>query len=137
MRVLFWYFDKFNWKPSMKTLETAPKADKGNYSEVVAAFVHVEPSDLSEEKKGKVETKLVKNCKWLAGKWGTKKVIIHSFAHLSEEKGAPEEARQLLSRAANRIKSAGYEVNETPYGYFLDIELQAPGKPLARIYKEF
>ncbi len=135
MRVLFWFCEHFAWKPSMKTLDTADEAEADSWEGTAAAFVHVESKDV-EEGSGS-ETKLVKNAKWLARKWEVKRIVLHSFAHLGEEKGDPEKARDLLNRAQDRLENAGYDVKQTPYGYFFDIEIKAPGKPLARIYKEW
>lgn len=135
MRVLFWYCDKFSWAPAMKTLETMPEAEKGTYQEVLVAFIHVEPQDLIEG--NSAEKKLLKNIKWLAKKWDNKKVILHSFTHLGEEKADAGEALNLLNRIEIRLKNVDYEVIQTPYGYFLDLDMQAKGHPLARIYKEF
>ena len=101
----------------------------------VVAFIHIEPQDVREG--SSAETKLVKNTKWLARKWETRKIILHSFSHLGEEKAGPAEAKALLDRAAMRLQKAGYESFQTPYGYFNDLELKAPGHPLARLYKSF
>lgn len=84
-----------------------------------------------------IETKLVKNAKWLARKWETNTIILHSFTHLGEEKADPEAAMALLKRAGKRLEKAGYTTVQTPYGYFHDLSIQAPGHPLARIYKAF
>ncbi|RLB55396.1 MAG: hypothetical protein DRJ42_06350 [Deltaproteobacteria bacterium] len=40
-----------------------------------------------------------------------------------------------LTRAEGRLVKAGYSASQMPYGYFLDLELTAPGHPLARVYK--
>lgn len=133
MRALFWYCDHIGWTPAMKTLEDAPEAAAGGRDRVVAAFVHVEPGDVAPETGA--ETKLVKNAKWLARKWETQEILLHSFTHLGEDKAEPEAARALLSRAEERLAAAGYLASQTPYGYFLDLDLRAPGHPLARIYK--
>ena len=135
MRVMLWYCSEFSWQPSMKTVESAEEAKPGTYANQVVAFVHVEPKDI--ESGSQSETKLVKNCKWLARKWGVKSIILHSFAHLGTEKADVEESKKLFDRVETRLKNADYEVIQTPYGYFLDINIKAPGKPLARIYKEF
>ena len=135
MRVLFWYCNRFQWKPAIKTLEDAPDASADAYDEVVVAFIHVEPRDTDSG--NSAETKLVKNAKWLARKWETKRIILHSFTHLGEEKADPEAAKVLIERAAKRLDTAGYRVAATPYGYFNDLSLHAPGHPLARIYKAF
>ncbi len=135
MRVLFWYCEQFDWTPAIKTLEDAPEAGPAENENAVVAFVHVEPKDV--EKGSSAETKLVKNAKWLGRKWENQRVILHSFTHLGEEKALPEDARALLDRAQKRLESAGYLISQTPYGYFLDLRINAPGHPLARIYKEF
>ena len=135
MRVLFWYCDRFAWDPAIKTLEDAPDAAADAHEKVVAAFIHVEPQDAGSD--SSAETKLVKNAKWLARKWETQTVILHSFTHLGEEKAEPASARALIERAGKRLETAGYRAVTTPYGYFNDLSLQAPGHPLARIYKAF
>ena len=133
MRVLFWYCRKFAWRPANRTLDDAAPAVPAQHSDCVVAFVHVEPEDSREG--SRAETKLVKNAKWLARKWDVNQIILHSFTHLGEEKAAPDEARELLLRAGNRLEAAGYKAVHTPYGYYLDLDIQAPGDALARIYK--
>ncbi|PID39176.1 MAG: hypothetical protein CR984_07795 [Proteobacteria bacterium] len=135
MRVLFWFCDEFGVNPSMKTLEDAPQADPGSWSACVAAFIHVEPQDIVEG--STAETKLVKNTKWLARKWETRQIVLHSFTHLGEKKAGPAASKALIDRVHVRLENAGYTAAQTPYGYFNDIFMKAPGHPLARIFKEF
>jgi hypothetical protein len=135
MRVLFWYCDHFAWKPTLKTLPDAAPADPGDHTCAVVAFVHVEPHDVLEG--STAETKLVKNAKWLARKWEVRNVVLHSFSHLGDNKAAPKVALDLLQRTRNRLETAQYLCRLTPYGYFNDISITAPGHPLARVYKEF
>jgi len=135
MRVLFWYCTRFDWVPASKTLEDAPEAVAAQNANVVVAFVHVEPGD--PEPSSSAETKLVKNAKWLARKWDTRQVVLHSFTHLGEKKAEPQEAKLLMENAAKRLTAAGYTVTQTPYGYFNDLLIEAPGHALARIYKQF
>jgi hypothetical protein len=133
LRLLLWYCSRFGWKPAKKTLEDVPDGSPGEAEDAVVAFINVEPLD--EERAGKVETKLVKNVKWLAGKWETKTVVLHSFTHLGEEKAGEEFSRGLFDRARERLEQAGYRVVETPYGHFNDLDLAAPGHP-ARVFKQ-
>jgi len=135
MRVLFWYCDTFAWNPAIKALDDAPDAAADVHEKAVVAFIHVEPEDVEDH--NSAETKLVKNAKWLARKWETSVIILHSFTHLGEEKAEPEDAKALLDRAQQRLESAGYKAFQTPYGYFNDLTIQAQGHPLARIYKAF
>lgn len=135
MRVLFWFCDRFAWTPTLKTLEEAPDAAPDERTRAVVAFIHVEPGDLGDG--SSAETKLVKNAKWVARKWEVQVVVLHSFTHLGEAKADPEAAKALIDRAEERLKSAGYQAVQTPYGYFNDLSIEAPGHPLARIFKEF
>ncbi|WP_373501751.1 threonyl-tRNA synthetase editing domain-containing protein [Desulfococcus sp.] len=135
MRVLFWFCERFAWTPTLKTLENAPDAAPDERTRAVVAFIHVEPGDLGDG--SSAETKLVKNAKWVARKWEAQEVVLHSFTHLGEAKADPEAARALIDRAGERLKSAGYATVQTPYGYFNDLSIEAPGHPLARIFKEF
>ena len=135
MRLLLWYCDRFAWNPSMRTLEHAPDAKPMSHEQTVVAFIHIEPSDVVDG--SSAETKLVKNAKWLARKWETTKIVLHSFTHLGEQKADPEAAKELIDRVQKRLETAGYMAVQTPYGYFNDLSMDAPGHPLARIYKEF
>ena len=135
MRVLYWYCNEFAWQPTLQSLPEVPPAKPGKFAQAVVAFVHIEPEDLLEE--NRAETKLVKNAKWLARKWEVQQIILHSFSHLGERKAAPDGARELLVRASKRLVEASYQCHLTPYGYFNDLAISAPGHPLARIYKEF
>ncbi len=135
MRVLYWYCTRFTWTPALKTIGEAPDAEAGCHERTIVAFVHVEPQDLEPD--SSAETKLVKNAKWVARKWELKEIILHSFTHLGSSKAEPGEARLLLDRAQKRLETAGYQCCQTPWGYFLDLDMEAPGHPLARIFKEF
>lgn len=135
MRVLFWYCDKFAWTPTIKTLDQVPISKPDGKNKIVVAFVHIEPKDV--EQGSSSETKLVKNAKWLARKWDVTKILLHSFTHLGEEKADPDQAKLLLDRVHQRLLKAEYDASLTAYGYYNDLVIEAPGHPLARIYKEF
>lgn len=119
----------------MKTIDSVPDAGPDEHSDTIVAFVHVEPGDA--EPGSSAETKLVKNAKWAARKWEVSNIILHSFTHLGEQKAEPDQARQILDNAQERLSAAGYQTVQTPYGYFNDLVIKTQGHPLARIYKEF
>jgi hypothetical protein len=130
------YADTFGYKTSVKTLESVPTSDEEKVLEnALLGFIHIEPKD--EENLSSIETKLVKNLKWAARKNDTNTVILHSFAHLAESKADPEVTKQLMDNAESRLINAGYKTYQTPFGYFLDLDIKAPGHALARLFKEF
>ena len=135
MKLLIIYADKFAYKTSLKGLESAPEAAEQNIIEdAVVGFIHVEEKD--EANLSNVETKLIKNLKWAARKNNTERIVLHSFTHLSESKASSEITSQLLDNSELRLKKSNYDVYQTPFGYFLDLDVKAPGNPLARLFKD-
>jgi len=135
MKLLIIYADKFGYKTSRKGLEEVEEInEEKSYTDVLVGFIHVEEKD--EENLSSVETKMIKQLKWAARKNETNKIILHSFAHLSESKGSPNVTKKLFDSAEERLVNSEYEVYQTPFGYFLDLDLQAPGHSLARLFKD-
>lgn len=134
MKVLLIYCREFGYTPSVKTLADADTdAEPRTLENIQTAFIQVEQEDLERSKA--VETRLVKNLKWICGKNESREVVLHSFAHLSESKADPGFTREFLDRVEARMTNAGYRVHQTPFGYFLDLRIDAPGFSLARVFK--
>jgi hypothetical protein len=135
MRLLMLFVTDFAYRPGRKTLAEVPVVTAGRrWTDGVLAFVHAEPADAGGSG---VVTKLVKNLKWAARKNNTQRIILHSFAHLGERRASPDVAASILEQTEQRLRDAGYAASQTPFGYLLDVELNAPGREFARIYKEF
>ena len=136
MKLLMIYTDRFQYEPAVKTLEDELDCSEGKeITTAVVGLIHAE--SLDEENVSGVEKKLIKNLKWGARKNETQRIVLHSFSHLAETKAGAAFTRELLIRAAERLRNAGYEVWQTPFGYFLDLDLQAPGRSTARIFASF
>ena len=130
------YSEKFAYKTNIKNLESVEKyEEERQIKDALVGFIQVEQKD--EEGIAKAETKMIKNLKWAAKKNDTTNIILHSFAHLSMSKADEKITKEMFDRAEERLKNSGYEVSQTPFGYFLDLDIQAPGKSLARVFKEF
>lgn len=135
MKLLMIYANRFAYRTSLKSLDSVSETDEHEIIEnAVVGFIHIEERD--EVNLSNVETKLIKNLKWAARKNNTEKIVLHSFTHLSESKAAPEITKKLLDNSEQRLKKADYEIYQTPFGYFLDLDVDAPGNPLARLFKE-
>ncbi len=136
MKLLMFYVDLFRFRPTVRASdEFDDEPQNGEVQDAVLGFIQVEEED--EQKISHSTTKLIKNLKWLAGKNDTKKIILHSFSHLSESKASARVVKEIFANASARLQNAGYEVSQTPLGYVCDIELKAPGSLLARILKSF
>lgn len=135
MKLLMIYATRFNYKTTRKSLESAGDIEEQRTVEdTVVGFIHVEEKD--EDRLSDVETKMIKNLKWAARKNNTNRIVLHSFTHLSESKAPTDITKQLLDNAEQRLKNADYQVDQTPFGYFLDLDVVAPGYPLARLFKD-
>ncbi len=135
MKLLMIYADKFGYKTNRKGWEEAPDINEEKEIEnALVGFIHLEKED--EEKLSAVETKMIKQLKWAARKNETERIVLHSFAHLSESKASPALIKNLFDSAEERLINSGYQVFQTPFGYFLDLEFKAPGNSLARIFKD-
>ncbi|MBN2401103.1 MAG: threonyl-tRNA synthetase editing domain-containing protein [Spirochaetes bacterium] len=135
MKLLLIYCKRFGYTPTVKTVESGNDfCMPAEYENVQVAFIHVEQADIEKDKEA--EKKLIKNLKWVCGKNQVNKIILHSFAHLSESKADPEFTMLFFNRIEERMKNAGYEVHQTPFGYFLDLQVDAPGFSLARVFKD-
>jgi len=130
------YSKRISYEPKVKNLESASDTEKGaEYKEILVAFIHAEAQDEKDMKE--TETKLVKNLKWGARKNETKRILLHSFAHLSSSKASPEFTKELFDKVQERLNKSGYETYQSPFGYFLDLSIDLPGYSQARIFREF
>ena len=128
------YVDEFRYNPAQKNLGSAEEITEGaSFKNSILAFIQVEESDEGYDLKSR-EKKLVNHLKWTARKNNCSSVILHSFAHLSDSKASVEFTKELFDLAEKRLQNAGFETAQTPFGYFLDLEIKAPGYSLARIW---
>ena len=134
MKLLIFQARRFHWTSFSKTLGNVPDQDVSEtITDAVVVFFHAEAED---EAKPKLETKLVKNIKWLANKRKLKNIVLHSFTHLSGSTASPEFAQDLLNRLDERLAGTGYQVWQTPFGYFCEWDLAVYGDSLAKVFKE-
>lgn len=135
MKLLLFYAHSWWYKTALKSLQYMPDINKDESIEKTAViFLHAE---LEDEQKGKsLLEKLVKNIKWLAGKFQTKNVVIHSFNHLSTSKASPEFSEKIIKDLTIKLENAGYKVICTPFGYFNEFKIHVAGESLAKVFKE-
>jgi len=134
MKLLLFQAKKFYWKSFSKTLDDVPEQEVAEtVTDALVIFLHAEAED---EANPKLETKAIKNIKWLANKRNLKNIVLHSFTHLSGSTASPEFAQDLLNRLDERLTNTGYQVWQTPFGYFCEWDLAVYGDSLAKVFKE-
>ena len=135
MKLLLFYAPRFWFKTFQKVIEHVPDSEREErFDKAVVVFYQVEEEDV--ERRANVLTKFVKNVKWLAGKFGSRTVVLHSFNHLSASKAGPEFAGPLIEEARERLERTGYTVGVTPFGYLNEWKLHVAGDSLAKVFKQ-
>lgn len=136
MKVLVIYCTAFCYHPTTKTLPDFEDVTAGKtFTDCIVAFIQVEEEDEEKEVSGR-EKKLVNHLKWTARKNNTNTIVLHSFAHLSASKASVNYTKTLFDQAEQRLQNGGYSTEQTPFGYFLDLNINAPGFSLARIWAD-
>jgi len=134
VKLLLFQAKRFYWQSFSKTLDNVADQEVSEAVEnTLVVFLHAEAED---ESRPKLETKVVKNIKWLANKRDLKNIVLHSFTHLSGSTASPEFAQDLLNRLDERLTATGYRVWQTPFGYFCEWDLAVFGDSLAKVFKE-
>lgn len=136
MKLLLFYTTSWWYRTAQKSLEQVPDVQRAETADnAVVVFFHCEADD--EGRFDPSVQKFVKNVKWLAGKFGTKNIVLHSFNHLSSSKSSPEFAQKVLGDVRERLERTGYAVMATPFGYFNEFRMHVAGDSLAKVFKEF
>ncbi|MCX7862789.1 MAG: threonyl-tRNA synthetase editing domain-containing protein [Bacteroidales bacterium] len=135
MKVLYIYCNNFEYRTSQKAFDDLPDIDEtAQLKNIQVAFIQIEEKDMYADYN--LHKKTLNSIKWICRKNNTKKILLHSFAHLSESKATPEFTIQTLKSLFNDLLKNGYEAYQTPFGYFLDLKIDAPGYSLARVFQD-
>ena len=122
----FWYIpDESKSKPSARE----------KFEESILVWIQSEMHD--EDDRVGVLRKMVKNIRWLCGKAKVTRVILHSFAHLSDSKSNPNFADELIEETSRRLIERDFEVHIVPFGIFNEFQVHVKGPSLAKVFKSF
>ena len=134
MKLLMFNVREFWYKTYTKTLKEVIDTDEEeSVKDAIVVFANVERED--QEQTASTIRKAVKNILWLARKTGRSRIVLHSFAHLSDSKSSVEFAAQVFKAIEDRLTQKGYEVSSTPFGYFLEFKIHVLGESLAKVWK--
>jgi len=135
MKLLMFYAPAFWFRTYQRVLDDVPEQEiERKIENAVVIFYHAEEEDT--ERRDSVRKKFIKNIKWLAGKFGTKNVVMHSFNHLSRSKAPPEFTSELVSEVRERLETSGFSITETPFGYLNEWKIHVAGESLAKVFKD-
>jgi threonyl-tRNA synthetase len=132
MRLLLWHVDHFGAEPTSrgrsKVADDIPAAVQ--VDEAVVVFAQSEKADEADppgvarrtsDAIAEVAAGLKAHC-----------IVLHSFAHLFGELSAPAVACTVLGLTEQALVERGYEVQQTAFGWFNQLDLRAKGHPYSR-----
>ncbi len=136
MRILMLYLDRLWYRVGAMSYakDESIIGEEHSFGECLLILIHVEEGDV--ERRNKLIKKLLNNIRWYSRKTGVNRIVLHSFAHLSESKSDPEYAREIIATVEERLREKDLEVYTTPFGYFLELEIRIRAEPIARVFKE-
>jgi len=137
MKMLMLHVREFWYRTHARNLESAEEREEEGRSPgpAVLAWIQVESSDLADAENA--ARKAAKNLKWHARKVEVERVVLHSFAHLSDDRAEPAEAQRILDDIASRLRAVGFEVLATPWGHFHEFRMHVEGPGIAKVWKAF
>ena len=131
MRVLYLFCERFGLETYRKARpEVEDDERRFKIDNAVVCLVHAEEDDGNDE-----VTKLIKGAKWIAGKFDSKRIVLHYFAHLGNDEAQAANAPALMQTARERLSTSGWEAHLMPYGYFCKLDLGVHGESLAKVYR--
>jgi len=134
MRLQIWHVDSFRStitekgrSPFVEEVE-----EKETYvEEALLVFTAVEKSDVAEpEKSAAAAAKLIARH---AKKVGAQNIVVHPFAHLFADLGAPDRAAGIMDDVNRLLVERGLNSVRTPFGWFNKLDIKAKGHPMSRI----
>jgi hypothetical protein len=134
MKLLMFDANDFWYKTFEKTVDEVETRDtEVSFHDALVIFINVEKED--ETERDRVAKKAVENVSWLTRKTGRKRVVLHSFAHLSESKSSIAFAQEVFRLMVDRLEAKGLETHMTPFGYFCEFKIHVRGESLAKVWK--
>lgn len=124
----FWY------KTFEKTVDDVERVnEEKTVNDSIVVFLQSESED--EGRKEGVLKNAASNILWLARKVGRTRVLLHSFAHLSESKSNVEFARKTMETLKSKLNEKGFQADSTPFGHLLEFKIHVRGESLAKVWK--
>jgi hypothetical protein len=136
MKLLVFLTESFEYRacePGSPLAAAEPTPASDRVEEAVVAFIQCEPRD--EERAEALLKQAVKYFRWFARKRDTDRLVLHSFAHLAEERSSPEFAQALLRALGDRLEGHDFEVHHTPFGWSLQWTMSVAGHGYAKTFK--
>lgn len=127
--------DYFRYEVVEKTLfseELGKEGASGRVDEpVLVVFISSESVD--EKSPPLTASRAVESIVDIAKRIKVENIVLHSFAHLSSNLARPEVARRIIEEMYQKLRSMGYRVLKTPFGWREVFELRVKGHAISKV----
>jgi threonyl-tRNA synthetase len=132
MRLLLWHVDHFASQPTSRGRSRVADEVPPSVAvdEAVVVFAQSEKAD--EADPDAVADRAAQAIASVASGLKAHTIVLHSFAHLFGELSAPDVARSVLGEIELQLMQRDYDVHQTAFGWFNELELRAKGHPYSR-----
>jgi len=137
MRVLQLHCSDFSYQVKKETpvAEQPPNPKEEQLKDVLVCLTCFEKQD--ENRMEEIMNLYIQNIKTDTSRIGTKRVLIHPYAHLSKQLGSPRLAKDFLKKLQEKLMTEGFEAHRSPFGWYKSFTLTNIGHPLAESYREY
>ncbi|PKL71784.1 MAG: threonine--tRNA ligase [Methanobacteriales archaeon HGW-Methanobacteriales-2] len=134
MRILLIHSDHLKYQTKSKTRiaeEISDEKKKGQFENALVVFTAVEKED--EANPAAIVENAVKEIMDVSGKVKAENIVIYPYAHLSSSLGAPDAAKNILSRMESELLTRDLPVSRVPFGWYKSFEVSCKGHPLSEL----
>ncbi|MHB8633847.1 MAG: threonine--tRNA ligase [Thermoplasmatota archaeon] len=136
MKLLLIHSDFLEYKATKKAFPGAPDLDAasraGRMEECLTVFVAVEAPDAADL--AATVAQAAREIQDVAGRVGTKRVMLYPYAHLSNDLAPPSVAQQAIPALRSALPPE-FEVQSSPFGWYKAFTISCKGHPLSELSK--
>jgi threonyl-tRNA synthetase len=139
VRLLMLHSDYFRYECVQKTpfSEEVDEGGRRGYVKEPVLVVLISSEKKDEGSPPEVARKAVEAILDIAGRVKASNIVLHSFAHLSDELSSPDVAKVVIDEMEKILASkGGYRVLKTPFGWRDTFELRVKGHPISKVYRK-
>ncbi len=135
MRIMTIHADYIEVEPKQKAIKSAEevKPEKKRYEEVLVVFTSVEQGD---EDVNAIAKKAAEEIDKVAKQVKPQNVLVYPLVHLTSKPSSPAVALEVVRETEAKLKSMGYNVDHSPFGWYKGYTLKCKGHPLSELSRE-
>jgi threonyl-tRNA synthetase len=133
MRLLFIHSDHLEFDAREEVNDDLAEQDvplDGRMEDCVTAFIAVESTD--EDDPEGVTANAADELRDVAGQMGTRRIVLYPYAHLSDDLGAPDVAKEVMADLEAELADE-FETLRAPFGWYKAFEVSCKGHPLSEL----